>query len=181
MQKIQSLFFLTLSFLITAVNSYSQEDSLLDNKNLQVETRSVTENCDIYLSGSYRVTEVSLGKLIDTTVNIYKEGYSRSFNVSEIKRITFKNHGFWAGTAYGFAGTVLALGLYGLVASHGGGDTEYGPMVGFVFGAMLGIPVGLVTGIITEFVIQDDVYNFKGYNPTAKIKRLKYIMNKHRK
>src|SRR4030095_15802793 len=124
MIKTRSLYFLFFAVLITSLNVYSQDDSL---NNLSFELPSATVNCDVYLSGSRKLAGVSLGKLMDTTVNIYKEGFSRSFNVGEIKRVTFKNHGFWIGAAGGFAGSVIILGILGLTTYSGGGHPDFGP------------------------------------------------------
>jgi len=179
MIKTRSLYFLVFAILIASFKTHSQEDSLHDN--LSFELPSSTEKCDIYLSGSRRVTEVSLGKLLDTTVNIYKDGFSKSINISEIKRVTFKNHAFWTGAAVGFAASVVFWGVYGLMLNHHGHPDFFGGGGGFLVGLVLGVPIGLVSGMVAEFVTADDTYNFKGNNTNAKTKRLKYIMQKHRK
>ena len=164
------------------LNTFSQADTTIYNTQILVQTLGATENCDIYLLDSKLMKDVTIVGISDSLFYINKEGFNtRSFGINGLKKVTFKNHAFWPGALYGFAGTVALMGVLGLVTYRKGGHPDYGPFAGFFIGAVFGIPVGVISGVIAEFAAEDDVYTFPGNNFNAKQKRLKYILQKHKK
>jgi hypothetical protein len=164
---------------------YSQDDSLPLEKTTFIDEIGPTTECDVYISDkntqlAAKFENVKLAVMDDTVVYVLKEGYQRrSCNLSNIKKIVFKNHGFWAGAGYGFAASVAIWGILGLATYQGGGHPDVGRGFGFVIGLVLGIPTALITGVVTEFATTDDVYTFPGNNNAAKSKKMKYILRKH--
>lgn len=150
----------------------------------EIHDYRVFNECDMILEGNIMLKDVRIIRSSDSTFTVFvEEGSSaelKEYPVNDIKRVTFKRSGFWAGAGYGFLGSTLFWGIVGATAYRGGGHPDFGPQVGFILGAALGIPTGLVAGLIGELTVKDVVYNFRNGNSTTKTKRLKYILHKNK-
>ena len=146
---------------------------------VKLKNSDTSEFCDIYLKEGILLKDVRITNVNDSTFEAVKSVHSNVFNISSVNRIVFINHGFWKGFAYGAAGSIAVWTVLGL-ASGGGGDMGSPAGWGFIIGLGLAIPTGLISGIISEFVVNDDVYNFSKINPDAKAKRLSYLIKKEK-
>lgn len=143
------------------------------------ENSDTSGYCNIYLKEGIMLKDVRITNVKDSTFEAVKSNISNTFTISGINRIVFINHGFWKGFAYGAAGSIAVWTVLGL-ASGSGTDMGSPAGWGFIIGLGLAIPTGIVSGIISEFVVNDDVYNFNRINPDAKVKRLKYLVGKEK-
>lgn len=146
---------------------------------LTVKT-DTTEECDIYMNDKSVLKDVKLITAGDSTIKIVKENRSKLINIAGIRKIVFKTSapfgkGYLAGSLIGFA-----IGFFPFALAKGGGHPDFsGFGIGVLVGLACSIPGGLIGGVIGVLTAADDVYLFnKGIYP-AKIKRIKFAMEKH--
>lgn len=158
-----------------------EEKDTLDYQNSAVVTPKIdtTDECDIYLDNKIAYKDVKLISITDTTIKLVKEDRVKIINIAGIRKIVFKpsapfGKGFLYGASVGFAFGFFALAFHD---SHGENIGGIGP--GVVFGLICAIPTGLVGGVIGVLISSDDIYLFDNGITPAKIKRIKYAMEKH--
>ena len=134
-----------------------------------------TNDCDIYLKDRSLLKGVNITRLIDSTVTIDKEGVKKQFNVKEINKIRFPGvSGFWTGAGIGAGVSVVGWTLIGLAF---GQEEGIGP--GLVIGFAGAIPCGLLGGLVGLIYEREaEYYDLSSGNPKAKLKRLRYILDK---
>lgn len=134
-----------------------------------------TNDCDIYLKDRSLLKGVNITRLFDSTVTIDKEGVKKQFNVKEINKIRFPGvSGFWTGAGIGAGVSVVGWTLVGLAFGRADG---IGPCV--LFGLAGAIPCGLVGGLVGLLSEKEtEYYDLSSGNPKAKLKRLRYILDK---
>ena len=134
-----------------------------------------THDCDIYLKDRSLLKGVNITRLIDSTVTIDKEGVKKQFNVKEINKIRFPGvSGFWTGAGIGAGVSVVGWTLIGLAF---GREDGIGP--GLVIGLAGAIPCGLLGGLVGLIYEKEaEYYDLSSGNPKAKLKRLRYILDK---
>ena len=145
----------------------------LDSSNIDFIGR--TNDCDIYLRDRSLLKGVNVTRLIDSTVTIDKEGVKKQFNVKEINKIRFPGvSGFWTGAGIGAGVSVVGWTLIGLAF---GREEGIGP--GLVIGFAGAIPCGLLGGLVGLIYEKEaEYYDLSSGNPKAKLKRLRYILDK---
>jgi hypothetical protein len=159
---------------------YQSAESLEEERESQqeiVKQKDTTQSCDIYLTNNTILKDVMITDETDSNFKVIKKDVTREFNIADINRITFINHGFAKGLIYGELASVVVWGVFGLI---NGGSPEFRPETGFLVGFILGIPTGLIAGVISEFVTKDDEYNFGNLSANVKAKRLKYLIQKYK-
>jgi hypothetical protein len=135
-----------------------------------------TYDCDIYLKNRSLLKEVSIVKLNDSTVVLSKNGVRRNVNIAELNKIRFSGpSGFWTGAAIAAGISIAGWTFVGLAFGEG----KYTGDI-FLVGLIGAIPCGLVGGLVgLLFDREDTFYDFSSGNPKAKLKRLRYIIDKH--
>jgi hypothetical protein len=155
-----------------------------DSKTVQIITRTeidTSDECDLYLDDRTVMNDVELVYLNDSTLQSIKQGIPKPVKISGVRKIVFKpiapfGRGYIIGSAIGFA-----AGFFSLAFARGHGEQWGGPGVGLVFGFLLSVPAGLLGGVVGVISSSEDIYLFESGTNTAKSKRLKYIVEKHRK
>jgi hypothetical protein len=149
---------------------------ITDTAELNQDIISKTDECDIFMKDRTGRYDVSILSLIDSSLKIEEGGNYDFINVNNINKIKFqKRTDFWAGAVIG-AGISFTYFAFAAFRAH---DNEgRGWNTGF---ALLSIvPAGLVGGLIgIASTPDDDLYDFSQGNPNAKMKRLRYIIEKH--
>ena len=134
-----------------------------------------TEECTVYLKNRSYLKDVSMIKLTGSSLFVVKKGISKKIDVQDINKIVFPGKsGFWTGAIIGTAISAAAWTLL-VIAFHGefSANTVTGVIIYSLPGGLLGGLIGLI------FSSNDVVYDISGGNPNARMKRLKYIMQKH--
>ena len=155
-------------------------ESLSDEINSVIEI-DTSDECDLYLDDRTVMNDVELVYLNDSTLQTIKQGIPKSVKVSGVRKIVFKPiapfaRGYIIGAGIGFAAAFFSLAF---VEPHG--EQWGGPGVGLVFGFLLSVPSGLLGGVIGVLSSSEDIYLFESGITAAKSKRLKYIIEEHRK
>lgn len=158
-----------------------EENDTLDYQNTTVIEPKIdtTDECDIYLDNKLTYKDVKLIAITDTSIKLVKEDRVKIINIAGMRKIVFKpSSPFGKGLLYGALGG-FAFGFFALAFHDNHGESIGGVGAGVIFGLICAIPTGLVGGVIGVLASGDDVYLFdKGITP-AKIKRVKYAMEKH--
>lgn len=146
---------------------------LKDSTNTDITGK--TDDCDIFLTNRSALKNVSLVALKGSFLVVDKEGIKKELNVQNINKIKFSSgSGFWLGAAIGTGVSLVGWTLIGL--AFGGEVSVYGITIGLIYA----LPSGLVGGLIGLIFDRDDeLYDIAGGNPKAKLKRLRYIIDKH--
>jgi hypothetical protein len=134
-----------------------------------------TDECTLYLKNRSSLKDVSMIKLTGSSLFVVKKGISKKIDVQDINKIVFPGKsGFWTGAIIGTAISAAAWTLL-VIAFHGefSANTVTGVIIYSLPGGLLGGLIGLI------FSSNDVVYDISGGNPNARMKRLKYIMQKH--
>ncbi len=153
--------------------SFSFQHLKLDSLNTDFIGR--TNECDIYLKDRSLLKGVNITRLIDSTVTIDKEGVKKQFNMKEINKIRFPGvSGFWTGAGIGAGVSVVGWTLIGLAFAR-----EEGMGAGLVLGFAGAIPCGLLGGLVgLMYEKEGEYYDLSSGNPKARLKRLRYILDK---
>jgi hypothetical protein len=114
--------------------------------------------------------------LRDSLVKIDKEGVNRYLNIKDINKIKFhRGSGFWTGA---LVGSAISFTFWAFIAFSAHDKEASGWAV--MFGLISIVPAGIVGGIIGIAANPaNDMYDFSSGNPKAKLKRLRYIIDKH--
>jgi len=148
-------------------------DSVITDLGYFIKGTDTTSECDIFLSTRSLLKNVRMVSITDSSLMIVKDSVWRVINVSEIRKIVFfAGSGFWKGASIGMGISLAVCGTIGGLYGNFG--------YGFLFGLMTGLPVALFTGLIGAFAEQPDVYYFSKMNTRNKIRRIRYIMEKHK-
>jgi hypothetical protein len=128
----------------------------------------------LFLIKRSSLKNVRLVALRGNLLVVEKEGIKKEINVQDINKIKFSgSSGFWVGAGIGAGISIVGGALLGL-ASVG-----KGPPYALMYGLVYSIPTGLVGGLIGLITESDDeLYDMGGGNPNAKLKRLRYIIDK---
>jgi hypothetical protein len=138
-----------------------------------VQIADTSEYCDVYCEKGVKLTDVKLVKESDSTILILKYRKIKSYPVSSIRRIVFRHSGFLTGSMIGLgAGTAVSA----LIFMAYSGDL----FLSVFYGALVSIPVGVIGGIIGAIIANDEVYEFEKGSPPAKVKKINYIIGKHK-
>jgi hypothetical protein len=134
-----------------------------------------TDECDIYLKDRTKILDVPIVGMIDSSVKIETGNNFKYINIKDINKIRFqKSSDFWTGALIGAAISFTYCGFVG-AAAH---DNE-GKGWAFFIGLLSIVPGGLIGGLIGAASTPDDyIYDFSRGNPDAKLKRLRYIIDK---
>jgi hypothetical protein len=145
-------------------------------QNKETDIYSTTDECDIFLKNRSSYKNVNMISLSDTTLEISKMGVKRFIGVNQINKIRFSSgSGFWTGALIGSGVSTLGWLIAGLAIGHGEG-LPYA----LLYGLVSLLPSALVGGLIGLVATPEDyLYDISGGNPNARLKRLKYIMQKH--
>lgn len=140
-----------------------------------------SDECDLYLDDRIVLYDVELLYLSDSTFEAFGGGMKKILLVSAVRKVVFKpvapfGKGFLIGAGTGFLAGFLP---FAFIEPHG--ETWGGPGVGLIFGLILAIPGGLIGGVVGVLTSSEDTYLFEKGFTAAKSKRLKYIIEKHRK
>ena len=170
------------------LNSDVELSDYLDGDTIDTDSRKATyvkqdttEECDIYLSGSKKLTDVHMVYENDTLLKVIRNSESRLISIAAIRKIVFKpsapfGKGYLVGSAFGFV-----LGFVPFAFTKGGGHPDFsGPGVGLVVGLVLSVPCGLIGGVASVLGSSDDVVIFDEGLYAAKIKKIKFLINKHK-
>jgi hypothetical protein len=159
--------------LIFLLSVLIQQPVLTQNK--ETDIYSVTDECDIFLKNRSSYKDVNMISLRDTTLEISKLGVKRFIGINQINKIKFKGaSGFWTGALIGAGVSTFGWFLAGLAV--GGEGSPYL----LLYASMSLLPAGLVGGLVGLIAAPEDyLYDISGGNPNARLKRLKYIMQKH--
>jgi hypothetical protein len=156
-------------------------DSLKYNDiNVEPVKIDTTEECDIYMNDKSVLVDVKLITVGDSTIKTVKDKRSKNINIAGIRKIVFKTSapfgkGYLYGSAVGFG-----IGFFTLAFHDRSGEWHIGGVEqGLVFGLICSIPAGLIGGVIGVLTAADDVYLFDNGVYPAKIKRMKFAMEKH--
>jgi len=178
------IFFLIIIFCSASLNSqYKNSFPSLKNKLIAVrdsaESNTViteTDECDIFLKDRSKLIDVPIVGLIDSSIKIEFADNYKYINVKNINKIIFrKKSDFWPGALVGAA---ISFTYWAFVSSAAH-DNE-GKGWAMLFGFLSIVPAGLVGGLIGIATTPDDyIYDFSRGNPDAKLKRLRYIIDKH--
>jgi hypothetical protein len=134
-----------------------------------------TNECDVFLKDRSSLKNVSLVKLSGNSLFVVKDGIRKKIEAQDINKIRFPgSSGFWTGAVVG-TGASLAAWTFVIIAFRG----EFTPNI-IAYELLFSLPAGLVGGLIgLIFSTNDEVYDISGGNPNARLKRLKYIIEKH--
>jgi len=167
----------------TSIDVFDREEQERKNaeEDLPVTAEAdTTFECDIYMSDKTLLKDVKLILDSDSTLITLKQKRSKTINISGIRKIVFKQSAPF-GTGY-FYGSVIgfALGFMTLAFSPGGGHPDIsGVGPGLILGLLTSVPFGLTGGLIGSLTASDDIYLFdEGIYP-AKVKRIRYLVEKH--
>lgn len=148
---------------------------LIVNDSTITDVIGSTDECTVYLKNRSSLKDVSMIKLTGSSLFVVKKGISKKIDVQDINKIVFPGKsGFWTGAVIGTGISAVAWTLT-VIAFRG----EFSPNV--IAGVIIySLPGGLLGGLIgLIFSSSDVVYDISGGNPSARMKRLKYIMQKH--
>ncbi len=147
-----------------------------DTSDLNQDIIGKTDECDIFMKDRTSKYNVFITSLIDSALKIEEGGYYDFINVNNINKIKFhKGTDFWAGALVG-AGISFTYFAFAAFRSHDPEQEHWNT----AFALMSIIPGGLVGGLIGIITTpDDDLYDFSHSNPNAKMKRLRYIIEKH--
>ncbi len=161
------------AFADTIIVKPGHPDSVVTEQGAFVNGSDTTSECDIYLANRSLLKNVRMVSITDSSLVIMKDSVRRVINAGDIKKIVFfAGSGFLKGAAIGMG---ISLGLFGTVGGL------YGNVgIGLLVGLLTGLPAALFTGLIGAFAEEPDVYYFTKMNTANKIKRIRYIMDKHK-
>jgi hypothetical protein len=117
----------------------------------------------------------------DSTMKIIKEDRSKLISIAGIRKIVFKpsapfGKGYLYGAAFGFL-----TGFIPVAFTKGGGHPDFsGPGVGVIVGLALSIPAGLVGGVVGVLTAFEEAVIFDDGNHPAKVKKIKFLIHKHK-
>jgi len=135
--------------------------------------RDTSDECDIYMNNTFRLKDVKIIEIGDSTFKVIKDKYSRDFKIIDIKKIEIKNHGFWGGAIVGVASAFVGWLTIGIIAgANGAEDWQWL----FPIATATALPTGLIGGFIGEFVVQDSDYSFNNLSLEIKRARLKLFV-----
>lgn len=128
--------------------------------------------CDIYMSERVVLKNVKVILDTDSTLKIVKGSRSSIINITGIRKIVFKpvtpfGYGYLFGSAAGF--------ISGFVTIAAAGYIGYGIFAGFI----CSIPLGLIGGVVGLVTAKDEVHLFNDGIYAVKIKRIRYLVEKH--
>jgi len=177
--KTKIVFLIVILFCSVSVLSqykYNSGNSLNDSSEVYKDLILKTDECDIFLKDRSRRSDVSITGITDSILKI-EEGTNYDFiKVKDINKIRFHApSGFWQGALVGAA---ISLTYFAFTGS--GEHSSEGKSWSIMLALISIVPAGLVGGLIGIGADpDDDIYDFTSYNPSAKMKRLKYLMKKH--
>ena len=164
------------------LSDYLEGDTIdTDNRKATYVKQDTTGECDIYFSGGKKLTDVQMVYENDSALKVIRNSESRLIGIAGIRKIVFKpsapfGKGYLVGSAFGFV-----LGFVPLAFSKGGGHPDIsGPGVGLIVGLVLSVPCGLIGGVASVLGSSDDVVIFDEGLYAAKIKKIKFMINKHK-
>ncbi|MBZ0202228.1 MAG: hypothetical protein K8I03_04345 [Ignavibacteria bacterium] len=143
-------------------------------------TADTTDECDLYLDGMVKLSEMKLIPGSDSTFFAIKGSKKKEIKYSDVRKIVFKvsapfGRGYLVGSGIGFI-----IGFLPLALSKGGGHPDFsGVGPGVIFGLICSIPAGLIGGVFGVLAANDDVHMFDKGDYVAKTKKIKYIIQKH--
>ncbi len=147
-----------------------------DSSDLNQDIIAKPDECDIFMKDRTSRLNVYITSLIDSSLKIEEGGYYDFLNVNNINKIKFhKGTDFWAGAVVG-AGISFTYFAFAAFRAHDNEGRGWSTM----FALLSIVPAGLVGGLIgIATTPDDDLYDFSQGNPNAKMKRLRYIIEKH--
>ena len=164
------------------LSDYLEGDTIdTDSRKATYIKQDTTVECDVYLSGGKKLTDVQMVFENDSTLKVIRNTEFRLIGIRGIRKIVFKpsapfGKGYLVGSAFGFV-----LGFVPLAFTKGGGHPDFsGPGVGLVVGLILSVPCGLIGGVASVLGSSDDVVIFDEGLYAAKIKKIKFMINKHK-
>lgn len=138
--------------------------------------QDTSDECDLYLDDKTVLNDVMIIAENDSTFRIVKDKRSKPVDVAGIRKIVFKSRtpfgtGYLIGSAIGFAVSFLTI----YILAQGSGEVyQY-----IVYCSLGSIPFGIVGGVFGEIFSKDDVSIFnKGIYP-AKLKKIRFLIDKH--
>ena len=144
------------------------------------DVQDTTNECDVYLNKGSLLKDVRLLSCSDSNISIIKDKKQREVPVSLVRKITFIEPGFLKGFIIG-AGIGFASGLLlGLTWPENSemGNPNFGESM--MLGMIFSIPTGLIGGIIGAITKTDQVYLLSTGYSSMKVKRINYIIEKHK-
>lgn len=162
----------------TSIDVFEREEQ--ERRNAEDDLPPITKadttgKCDIYISDKTMLKDVKLLLDTDSTLTVIKGSRSRIVDIAGIRKIVFKpttafGYGYLYGSVIGFIS-----GLVTFVAAVGSGHLGYGVLAGLI----CSIPAGILGGVVGLISTSEQTYLFdEGLYP-AKVKRIKFLIEKH--
>lgn len=165
-----------LSFPDTIVVKRGQPDSVISGNYIATSGADTSDECDVYLKNRSLLKEVRMVSVNDSNLLVIKDSVRRVLNTTDVMKIVFRGGaGFVKGAIFGMG---LSLGVWGTIGATTSGSNGFG--VGLAVGLIYGLPAVLVGGFVGVLADRDDVYYLMHMKNTNKIKRIKYIISKHK-
>lgn len=153
---------------------YKESDSITE----PLPSLDTTEVCDIYMDDKSSLTDV---KIIvetknDTTIRIVKNNRTKRVNIAGIRKIEFRptqpfGKGYFIGSIVG-----VGLGLATALTFSGYGFSLPGTLA-LCF--LTSIPAGIIGGVVGAVTAENEKYLFSNGLTPLKIKRMRYVIEKH--
>lgn len=157
----------------TIIVKSSSPDSVISEQGTFVNGSDTTSECDIYLKSRSLLKNVRMVSLNDSDLVIMKDSVRRVVNAGDVMKIVFTaGAGFWKGALIGMGIPVVVFTTIGVLTGY--------PGYGIIYGLATGLPLALLGGLIGAFADKDEVYYLTKMNTQNKIKRIRYIMSKHK-
>lgn len=136
-----------------------------------------SDECDVYLDDKSALVKVKLSADTDSTVKVLKEDRYKVISIASIRKIEFKppapfGKGYFIGSLIGAGLSFVTLVSFGAI-----GYVHFGEIIAFC--GLTSIPAGLIGGVVGMLTAKNDIYIFEKGDSPVKLKRIRYLIEKH--